>query len=67
MKTGWGGRRRGVQFCDDACRYRYHNAQKKLKREEANAIRAMTYIRKMLNVGGELGEEAAAALARIDR
>lgn len=57
MDSGTNGERPKL-YCSDACRYRYHNAQKKLKREDANAWRAIAYIQRMMLKSGELQEDA---------
>lgn len=57
MDSGVNGERPKL-FCSDACRYKYHNAQKKLQREEANAWRAIAYIQSMILKGGDLQQEA---------
>jgi hypothetical protein len=65
ISVGWGNRRRGVQFCDENCRYRYHNAQKKAERQFKAAIAAIAYLHALEGKGGELGESARACSDNI--
>lgn len=56
---------RAKNFCCDDCRYKYHNAQKKIKREEQNAWRAISYIQSMMLKNGELGDESLKMIRQL--
>lgn len=64
MDSGVNGERPKL-FCSDACRYRYHNAQKKLKRESAAASRAIAYIQEMMLKSGDLQESAISTIRQL--
>lgn len=51
-------------FCSDDCRYKYHNAKKKIEREASNALRAINFIQEMLLKDGDL-QERALELAQV--
>lgn len=64
MDSGVNGERPKL-FCSDNCRYKYHNAQKKLEREEANAYRAIAYIQSMMVKSGDLQDSAINKLRQL--
>lgn len=46
------------RFCDASCRYAYHNAKKKIKRQAVAAMNAAIFVQEMLLKDGELAEQA---------
>ena len=64
MDSGVNGERPKL-FCSDACRYKYHNAQKKLKREIDKAFWAVNYIQSMMLKSGELQIESTKMIRQL--
>lgn len=45
-------------FCNDECRYAYHNAKKKLKVQKDRMLNFIEYVQAQMKKGGDLGAEA---------
>lgn len=55
----------GNRFCDDKCRTKYHNAKKKVLRDEKTAFMLVSFFQDMSKKEGELAELADHALRLI--
>lgn len=60
--NGWKPMRSGANFCCDEHRSKYHNAKKKVRRDERTAFMLVAYFQDMSKKDGELGELAMHAL-----
>lgn len=65
--TGYGHHqyRENLRFCDDKCRTRYHNAQKKVKRNLKSILAMIADIEGLLPKQASLGQEALDAIRQI--
>lgn len=56
---------RAKAFCSDDCRYSYHNAQRKLKRQNQLIVQGLVFIQDMMLKDGKLRKDAIEAMREI--